>query len=214
MRNAVTALLILLPIVFLNAQTEKGSWSLGLGTMVNKSSFETDHVKQNSIFGGWRASMSSKPPYIDPLININFQTSYGYFITDGLMAGVQLGFAYSSRGISGEKDKITNFGLGPQLRKYFLKGSFRPYVGASALFIRTASKLHNITAFPPIPYKTNQNHSSYSTHVGIAFFPYSNFSLDAQFGYSYFISHRGSHDRNKSGQALGLAFGFNFFFAR
>jgi len=199
MKAPVTIILFLFSMS-ITAQTEKGNWVFGVGTRF-KDSFIILPRNVNSVgFGGVNLSKGNGI-YSSKITNINFQPSIGYFISNNLMAGIQTGMAYSKS--EAFDFRMNQISIGPEIRQYFLNGTFRPYTGVLANLSRTKFYLEDI-----LGQNTNytKNESMFGLYAGIAFFPYKQFSLDAQFG-----SESPGVTSKKTMHGLILNFGFNFF---
>jgi opacity protein-like surface antigen len=203
---STTIILVLMPLLFLSAQTHKGSWVVGVGSKLNRSPIILPKNIQSPAFGGINFSKGSGV-LSSTVTNVNFQPSFGYFLAEGLMTGIRLDFAYTA--LDKSIFKSLSFGAGPEVRQYFLKGNLRPYLGTSVLFSKSILTQTDISG-------QNQNHESlknaFNAYTGLAFFPVDNLSFDFQVGYGYFSQTFNTSRKKANYQGIELSLGFNFFF--
>jgi hypothetical protein len=205
MRIIITLLIFLSPLIFLSAQPQKGNWILGAGTKSGqKISSPINHSSR--VFAG-RNILLGGQIRTNHFTNINIQPKIGYFVTDGLMAGIQLGFSYAN--ISSSALSLIGYGIGPEIRHYFLKNSIRPYIGTSLLFSTIDINFAYLN-YQKASFRINEN--VLGLYSGVAFFPVSNFSLDVNLEYNFYSRTVLTDSQTNSFNQVQLGLGFNYFF--
>lgn len=148
-----------------NAQTEKGTWSLGGSSMVGFNSLGVN-VKADG------DSESS------PKLNLFVLTpSVGYFVSNGVNIGVDLNFLNAS--VSGtEETSASVFSILPNVTYYFntANNTFKPYLGAGVGY-------SNVNATGVAEEKISEGAFTWSAKGGVAYFPNTNVGLNLGLGY-------------------------------
>lgn len=104
---------------------------------------------------------------------IGFTPMGGKFIVNNLAVGANLDFVYNKSG----SDKVTQFGIGPFARYYFLKGNAKPIVQADIGFLSTKSSGSG--------YSSTNNGTTYFLGGGLAYFINNSVSLEGLAGYNH-----------------------------
>lgn len=112
----VSAMLIL---GFANAQMTKGDWVISGNTGLGFNNTNSFTKVQGVKYGEVKTSSFSVTP------------SVGYFVTDGLAVGIDLGFNSISTKENSNKTTVSSFSVMPTATYYFKTGSkFIPFLGA------------------------------------------------------------------------------------
>jgi opacity protein-like surface antigen len=99
-----------------------------------------------------------------------FMPNVGYFFIDQLYAGLQLQYIHASSGdLSGN-----TFGIGPELRYYFLLDKLTPYLGISYTYSKDTFDDEDLES----------TYSSFTMSGGVDYFVTDFFALEASLNYS------------------------------
>jgi hypothetical protein len=109
----------------------------------------------------------------DNITHIGFSPAAGIFVIDNFAIGANLLIDYNKSG----DVKATDFGVGPFLRYYFLKGMVKPLIHASVNYL---SSKYKSPAF-----STTNNGSNILAAGGVALFINENISVEILSGYSH-----------------------------
>jgi hypothetical protein len=143
-----TAMTILFAVIFITANTQT--------------------QKQDWIVGG-RIDLNTG----ENSTHIGFSPSAGIFVIDNFAVGANFLIDYNKSG----DVKATDFGVGPFLRYYFLKGMVKPLIHASVNYL---SSKYKSPAF-----STTNNGSNILAAGGVALFINENVSVEILAGYSH-----------------------------
>lgn len=117
--------------VLLQAQTEKGTILLGTTTSLVGATFSLLPESTNNAgisFGSTKFKSDSFESESEGVTAFNLAPKVGFFVVDGVLIGIDLGFAY----LKGENDDdpVTGINFGPFFRYYFSTANFRPFAQA------------------------------------------------------------------------------------
>ncbi|MGV8092156.1 MAG: outer membrane beta-barrel protein [Mangrovibacterium sp.] len=184
-----TGLIVLGSFLAAPGQTEKGKFLLGGNSNLL---FYTNkyHWDENDPSGrSW---------------DISFAPQVGYFVTDGLAAGMEFPF----RHIWGDDEKITSISCGPFLRYYFGKTQFKPYLTAGTEFGKSVSEY---TYSNEEASKTTDRTFAYRLGGGLGIFITKNISVDLGLLYIH-EKYRSKYEDNEPNKmnSKGLAVDIGF----
>jgi len=97
----------------------------------------------------------------------------GKFVVNNLAVGADINLDYTKSGT----DKVTQFGIGPFARYYFLKNKVRPIIQVDVNFLSTKSK--------GTGYSSTNNGTNYFLGGGLAYFVNDNVSIEGLAGYDH-----------------------------
>ncbi|MEQ9404229.1 MAG: outer membrane beta-barrel protein [Cyclobacteriaceae bacterium] len=155
------------------AQTEQGGWLIGASTNLGFTSTSVDGVDDNES-------------------EFNLDGKAGYFLIDGLAAGLNLSFSNNKQG----DDKTTVTAIGPFAR-YYVNGTF--FVGAG--YASTSVKSDDGTTSNTVKGGLLSLEAGYPIWFG------DNVALEPSLNYGM-----GSGDLLKDTSFFGLAVGFSLYF--
>lgn len=194
MKNIVLTLALFATTLHLQAQTEKGTFALGLhnfapGVVVSSSSLVSPTNAFGFSFGKSKEKVDGQDQGDDTkysTVGLNFNGHY--FIIDDFSAGLGLNFFSQTEkedNGSGEDDKYTATIVmaGPELRYYFSTSpKTKVWLKGSASFGSLKTKINGEEDDDPTKLST------FGGGAGLAFFPNPNISIDLGLGYSVFTS--------------------------
>lgn len=234
MRQSIFVLLMMFATVgWLHAQTEAGNFLLGTSTTVGgeltTSLFCEGNPNSGGFFFGTTKDADDNNPYDDDYevknTNINLNPRLGYFVADGLLAG--LNFNFSSRQMKEEdaeedyeyKETFTGLSAGPFIRYYFTTSKIRPYVEGSASFGSIKAKYEETYIGDSYDDEETVNVTQFGGLAGVAFFVNDKVSVDIGAGYrstmlkyEEYENFMGEtiEDKDKT-SSFGLVVGFSIF---
>lgn len=156
-----------------NAQTEKGSWVVSGSTGIGFNNISTK-AKANGV--------SANGPKVSTL---SITPSVGYFVTNGLAIGLDLGFTSATSKEDGDKSTTSTFSIIPSATYYFKgAGQVLPYLGAGVGYSSINNKYNSGT------YSQDSDTSGLAWKVkgGIVYMITPTVGIDLGVGYNQFSS--------------------------
>ncbi|OFX86871.1 MAG: hypothetical protein A2W99_03925 [Bacteroidetes bacterium GWF2_33_16] len=128
MKKLINFLILILLSTLLNAQIEKGKFIIGMSTTL--SSIGTGPEMFGVGFSSSKTIIGNNES--DPIRNfgVNLVPRMGYFITENIVVGVDINFAYNSKEIKNSNESQSSIygGLGAYCRYSRLIGSVYPFL--------------------------------------------------------------------------------------
>lgn len=141
MKNLTLLLIVCLAgATFLDAQTNKGKFLLGVSSRTRIGLFDLNNSAPDVMSLGYSTFTSKSDasgydePESDKLISLNFLPKVGYFVIDNLAIGLDINLAFMNYKFGGSNNewKTTLYAAGPFARYYFPVGKVYPFVEAGA----------------------------------------------------------------------------------
>ncbi len=222
MKTLLASIIILCIFSFsMNAQFNQGKWFAGSTTDVSSGLYSSAYTGGGnqagiSFMSNWSKS-GSQTSDKEKSTAWNLSPKVGYFVIDGLLAGLDLNIRGESwKDEDGDKDNLSVLTFGPFVRYYgsqwaFVNGKLVPFAETKFLFGNYKNKYTSGSTSNTI----KEGITEFAIGPGLAFVISECLSVDMLIAYKR-VSWKdtdGAEDYTDITSAFGFAFGLSFYFA-
>lgn len=201
-----TLVIFLLTATFVQAQTEKGRWTVG--TQIGNFSYQNQY--------GSKSFSGSLTP------------SAGYFVANGFVVGAGVPFSistyrYPDLNFNNLRYVSTGIGVAPFIRYYIGAGKVKPFAGVAYSYSGTTGT-YKVDTNGGAQTKTKGHSTAFTPTLGAAYFINRSLAITASLNYN--VSHQefktvetspyspGASSGNTDNRNLSLNFGFQLFIGK